>query len=666
MTHSAASMTAGPYAGSRPYRLADAHRFFGRSADAGGLAELWLANRLVIVTGRVASGKTSLLRAGVRPLVAAAGVDVLPPGRLSCYATFPSAALPPHNPYTLALLRSWCPGETAARLAGLSVLDFVRRYTGKHGGTILAAIDHVEDLPAYSGRRQVLARQFLHELGEAVQAVQAAGPRLHLLLVIRADRAGLLTQELPGGVRYQVSPLTRLGALEAVTRPLGGTGREITDSAAEKVVSDLVTKQVVTDGRAREVTVDCVEPALLQAACTRLWRDLPGDVDRITVREVRAYGNAETALAAHCTRAIAFAADEHNLSPAWLRSWLLDNFITEHGTRAQVPEGAVTTAKVANAVLCSLADRHLLTAASAADGARSYQLLSDRLIEPLRNAADELPPPADPGRYLRAAERALALGEPDLAGRHAKHCLLTAPQNDYRLRAETHSLLGNIAHEQDMPGQAEQLYSEAAGLFEAVRDVGAVACELAAAGETQLAQGRIAEAVSTLRAAVSRLPNEAVHQTRLARALWQLGEGRAAVAVLTAALGTDPGNVEALLARGEILADLGEARHAMIDLDRVLGPQRGTRHHRPAARAARGLALAQLGDNAAARQELEDASADDQWNGPVLYYAARAFALTGDHATARELARRASIATDPALPPPHRDIVRQLGDSLTA
>lgn len=610
----------------------------------------------------MASGKTSLLRAGVRPLVAA-GVDVLPPGRLSGHATFPSAALPPHNPYTLALLRSWCPGETAARLAGLSVLDFVRRYAGRRGSTILAAIDQVEDLPVQPGRRQVLARQFLRELGEAVHA---EGLRLHLLLMIRADRVGLLSPELTGGVPYQVAPLTRQGALEAVTRPLEGTGREITGSAAEKLVSDLLTRHVVRDGRARQVTVDYVEPALLQAVCTRLWEQLPADADRITAREIRDCGNADAALAVHCARTIAVAAEEHDLSPAWLRSWLLDTFVAEHGGRTQVPEGTVVTAKVPNAVLRSLADRQLLTATQAANGARSYQLLSDRLIEPLRNAVDELPPPADPGRYLRAAERAVALGEPDLAERHADHCLRTAPQNSYRLRAETLSLLGNIAHEQEEPRQAERLYHEAAGLFEAVRDVGAVACELAAVGETQLAQGRIADAVSTLRAAVSRLPNDAVHKTSLARALWQLGEGRAAVAVLTAALGTDPGNVEALLARGEILADLGEARHAMIDLDQVLGPQRVTWHHRPAARAARGLALAQLGDEAAARRELADASAEDQWNGPVLYYAARAFALTGDHATARELARRASIATDPALPPPHRDIARQLSEPLTA
>lgn len=60
--------------------------------------------------------------------------------------------------------------------------------------------------------------------------------------------------------------------------------------------------------------------------------------------------------------------------------------------------------------------------------------------------------------------------------------------------------------------------------------------------------------------------------------------------VLTKVLGIDGGNVAALQARGEILADLGEARYAMLDLDRL------NLQGRPSTRAARGLALAELSD----------------------------------------------------------------------
>ena len=77
-------------------------------------------------------------------------------------------------------------------------------------------------------------------------------------------------------------------------------------------------------------------------------------------------------------------------------------------------------------------------------------------------------------------------------------------------------------------------------------------------------------------------------------------------------------------ARGDILAELGRARQAMLDLDRV------TLAERPATRAARGLALAKLGDRSAADLEVDDAVAEAPWNGSVLLHAARAKALNGE------------------------------------
>jgi tetratricopeptide (TPR) repeat protein len=126
------------------------------------------------------------------------------------------------------------------------------------------------------------------------------------------------------------------------------------------------------------------------------------------------------------------------------------------------------------------------------------------------------------------------------------------------------------------------------------------------------------------------------------------------VAVLTAALGVNGANPVALRARGEILADLGEARQAMVDLNRV------TVQERPSTRAARGLALAKLGDQPGANLDVDDAVAEAPRNGAVLLYAARAKALSGDEDAAEDLARRAVDATDPTLPPYHREVALQL------
>jgi tetratricopeptide (TPR) repeat protein len=637
-----------PYPGMRPFRRADRDLFSGRARDAAEIANQWRANRLTIISGPVACGKTSLLQAGVYPLMEGRDADVLPPGSLSFGETFPFASLPEYNSYTLSVLRCWSPGELPTRLAGVTVSDFVRRRAMRHEGIVFAAIDQAEDLliDSSSGRRRTWLRQFLDELAQAVKTE----PRLHLLLVTRSEALGPISATVGNGngATFAVEPLTRQAAIEAITAPVAGTGRSFTDDAADTFVMDMQTSE---DGGQYSLD-DLVEPSVLQIACARFWRELPPDVSVITPREVRAFGDVDTALAAYLGETIAAVAAEHDLSANRLRSWLLGSFIIESGARRYVYEGVTATAGMANALVRDLVDKHLLTT-ELRSGLRRFQLLSDRLTEPLRKTTVERAPLPAPAAYVGAAERALMLGELDLAQRYAEQALRAQP--DLRLQAETRSLLGNLAHEREKPPEAEAHYREAASLFEAARDTGAAARELAAAGQMLLAQGRANEAIKELRAAVNRAPNDLVLQTELAVALWHLGEGRTAVAILDGVLRIDAGNTEALRARGEILADLGDAPRAMLDLDRQAVSVR------PSALAARGLALAELGDYPAANKEIDNAVAKAPRNGPVLLYAARVSALGGgDEISTEELAQRAVNATDPPLSPQHRELALRL------
>src|ERR1700761_1230520 len=176
------STDGGPYPGTRPFDLKDRDRFFGRADEATAIADLWRENRLTVMDGPVASGKSSLLRAGVLPLVAEE-FDVLPVGRLSGERTFPYAASPGHNPFTLALLQSWEPGQAVGHLIGLTVAEFVRRRARRHGGIILGVIDQMEEVLATSGAHWSYRRYFLSDLYEAVRV----DTRFHLLLVSRSD-----------------------------------------------------------------------------------------------------------------------------------------------------------------------------------------------------------------------------------------------------------------------------------------------------------------------------------------------------------------------------------------------------------------------------------------------------------------------------------------------
>ena len=631
-------------------RAADSHRFFGRASEAARVANLWQTNPLTIMHGVAGSGKTSLLGAGVLPLLRDVRAQILPSGPLLGNADLPIAALPRHNPFTLAVLRAWAPGQTVTSLAGLTIHDFLQRLADRHRGTILAALDRAEDLLAETGPRRPQGRQFLADLATAVRK----WPQFHLLLSVRTEALDRFRDALGGGAPFVVLPLSPDNALRAVTGPAQAGGRAFAPEAAEQLIDDLQTARLVSsDGEEQVIRLDHVDPALLQVVCSRLWSVLPPDTRTISALDVRRHGAADTALADHVSSVIAAVARDHDLPASRLRTWITRTCVTEAGTRGTVAEGARDTAGLPNSVVRALEDRHILSA-ERRSRSRWYELMSDRLLGPVLRATDDAQVAPDPAGHLREARRAFLLGDLDTAGHLTDLVLEEAVDTDLRLHAEANCLLANLACELGKPGDAETHYMAAARLYEALRDTRSVARQLAAAGQMMLAQGRPADAVDELRAAVRRLPSDLTMQTELGWALWQLGERRAGVAVLDDVLARDGQNPDALRARGEMLADLDDARDAIRDLDRV------TWQGQPSARAARGLALARLGQHQAADHEIDAALADAPRNGPVLLYAARAEALSGDRIAAVELARRAMDATDPVLPRHQREMAQDL------
>jgi tetratricopeptide (TPR) repeat protein len=617
---------------------------------------MWRASRLSFVVGPAGVGKTSLLQAGALPLVKEKRVNVLPVGHISHGAAFPWAALPSQNPYSIALLSSWSPGTPPTRLASVSVSDFIGRRAERQDTPILAVIDQAEELLADPGPRWSHRQRFIDMLWSAVEQ----HPQLRLLLVVRDVSGALVTSALRNGAfgsppRHEVAPLSPGDALNAVTGPLADSGRSFSPGAADGLLTDLQTSILYyADGTERTSLSYSVEPVLLQAVCSRLWRSLPADVQIITTDSIRRYGRVSTALAAFCGHAVAAVAEEHEMTASRLRRWLLQTFVAGDGKRKEAYEGPAGIGGMSNAVIRALEDRHLLHSSPRSDDrTRWYELLSERLIGPLDDVAIGAAPASPPGSYLRAAERTLSLSDLKSADRYARLALRAASVADHRLRAEASSLLGNIAYEREKPGEAEPWYRRAAEEFGAMSDRSEVAYQLAAVGQTLIDQKNLAAARDQLLKAADRGPADPILQTGLARALWRLGEGRTAVAILDGALSIDAGNRETIGARGEILADLGQARAALRDLDRLTSPVS------PSARAARGLALAQLGDHEAASADIEGAVDTAPRNGFVLFYAARA-AEPGDHAAAAELARRAMEAMDPELSAHHQDQARRI------
>ena len=160
-----------PYVGPRPFRQSDAGRFFGRQLEARDIASLWAGDRVTVLHGPTAAGKTSLLHAGVLPLLSRqTGVDLLPVSGLSRPAARPLAVAPPFNGYSFALLSHWAQFEQAP-VPGTSIADFLlARPPGVSADgeqqSILAAIDQLEALFTEFPAREEERAVFIDELAD--------------------------------------------------------------------------------------------------------------------------------------------------------------------------------------------------------------------------------------------------------------------------------------------------------------------------------------------------------------------------------------------------------------------------------------------------------------------------------------------------------------------
>lgn len=625
--------TRSPFVGSRHFDTADEPIFHGRAGEAAALVKLWRGRRLTILHGPAGVGKTSLLRAGVLPK---AGVrtssQVLPVGRLAFMADFPLAALPDINPFTFALLTSWYPQDAPTRVAGSSISGLVRKNSGvdAHGKAVpvLAALDQTDLLFFGAGGREAHRRRFAHELVEATDGRLD----LHLLIVVRTEyveelqtllvRAGMPTGRLTRFPLHAFAPAT---ARAAVAGPLGGTGHPLAVNA-ERLVEEL---------RAGETAID---PALLQIVCSRLWEESPagghGDLDDLPASIDRILGD-------HCLRALATVAAEFGEWPSTLTRWYRRVFGRRPGPEG-VPEGRHTTCDLPNPVARALEEARLLRV-ERHSGMLRYHLRQARLLPVVRRLDPDAAVSARRNETrIDAAEAAFAADDLELARRLAVAVadeVGTAPP----VRAAAECLLGTIAYRQGRMGLAAERYEAAIGVFSDLGDSTHVGMLLAAVGRLKVGS-HPGEAVSWLRAALTRLPGDTFVKTALAHALWYAGRTQAAIAILDDALNQNGATPEVIRLRGELLADLNRAEPALRDLDRV------DYGDRPSSRAAWALAKkTHEGAGSPGATELElVADADD--SGPVLLRVARVYRMEGDADTAAGLAERAVRARRPPLP----------------
>jgi hypothetical protein len=100
---------------------------------------------------------------------------------------------------------------------------------------------------------------------------------------------------------------------------------------------------------------------------------------------LREFGDVDQALTSLYERAIAQAASRTEVSEWEIRDWFERSLITEAGTRGLVYRGREETGGLPNRAVDLLEERFLLRAEFRA-GARWYELVNDRFIEPIQRS----------------------------------------------------------------------------------------------------------------------------------------------------------------------------------------------------------------------------------------------------------------------------------------
>ena len=378
------------YVGPQPFEQKDRDIFFGRDREARDLLSLVIAHNLVLVYAQSGAGKTSLINAGLIPLLKEKQFEVLPVARVkgTLFKKIKSEEI--SNIFVFNTLRSWAEGEyDVKRLAKMKLVDFLNgqeRMQDEDGMPLprVVIFDQFEEIFSLYQDRWKDREGFFEQVSTALEA----DPLLRVVFVMREDFIAqldpyedLLPERLR--TRFHMERLRREAALLAIREPLRDTGRSFAEGVAEKLVDDLLTIRVETmPGKTAEVTGEFIEAVQLQVVCQNLWQELPPDEKQITFQHLKTYGNVEQELYKFYEEAIRAAAEKAGIDEEGLRRLCGEVLITEMGTRGMVYRAQESTGGVPNAAIDVLENMHLIRAEWRA-GARWYELTHDRFIEPI-------------------------------------------------------------------------------------------------------------------------------------------------------------------------------------------------------------------------------------------------------------------------------------------
>jgi len=234
------------------FREEDAPFFFGRDSFTRQLCDAVARKSVVAVVGRSGSGKSSVVRAGLVPLLRRHDADrvweivtLVPGDRL--LRALSSALLPLLEPEMSETNRLVEIKQTAKHLAAgdLDLRDLAQRIIDKQQGTdrLLLLVDQWEELYTHAAgeddEHKVQVDRFIDELLDAADHAP-----LTLVLTLRADFYGEVLQHRGLADRFRnavvnLGPMTRIELTEAISAPAEKVGLRFDTGLVDHLLDDV-------------------------------------------------------------------------------------------------------------------------------------------------------------------------------------------------------------------------------------------------------------------------------------------------------------------------------------------------------------------------------------------------------------------------------------------
>lgn len=357
-----------PYKALNSFQASDARIFSGRKEESQRLANRILGRRVTVLYGESGSGKTSLLQAGVGPLLA------------EQQALLAICAPAPDQPLAAVLAESL--GEAGGR-AGLQPMNAdlaatIRQWQQTLGGPVVLAIDQFEQFfLVYDETERRQATDLLRQLREDRTL------NLRVVLVVREDFLGRLQELeswLPGllDVRFRLERLGREAARAAIVEPAKLFNATWEPALVERLLDDL------------DEEGGGVAPPHLQIICARLYDEAVkrarGGAVQITSALYEELGGAAAILGDYLDQAVlGLPAEQQPLARALLGALVSSSGVRQRLDLVDLARAAEVSSTEATAILNALARQRLVrvlqvTSREGGPSRQEYELAHDMLV----------------------------------------------------------------------------------------------------------------------------------------------------------------------------------------------------------------------------------------------------------------------------------------------